>query len=263
MRIRLYTVALVMTVALASCALVGGSSSQNTALSPTPANSITEVIERLQAIDTTLPEDDGLKWFNYLYLKTTEAVYAKSLAPGGFNDPVWIDRLDVVFANLYFDVVRDADEPDSAPPAWRPLLRDRMRSRVTRVQFALAGMNAHIDRDLAFALLEIYHQDGATPNRQSAHYADFIEIDNVLKEVGKQNEPILLIGTPLAKGNHFAPLENLMATWSYKDTRHAAWDNSQVFWRLRDRPDVLKESLGSLDRAAEAGSSALLVPVMP
>ena len=62
---------------------------------------------------------------------------------------------------------------------------------------------------------------------------------------------------------HFAPLENLVGTFSVKDTRHGAWDNSQIFWRWRDRPETLKESLSSLDRATEAGSSALLVLVLP
>ena len=255
---------LAIALAFASCASVGGpSSSYQAALSPAPAHSILEVIDRMQAIDAALSDDDGLKWFNYLYLSTTKAVYAKSTAPDGFADPVWMDRLDVIFANLYFDAVRNADAPELAAPAWRPLLRDRMRSRVARVQFALAGMNAHIDRDLVFALLEIYHQDGSAPDRESAHHADFIRIDQILKDVQLQTQPILLVGTPLEHGRHFAPLENLTARFSAKDTRHAAWDNSQIFWRWRDRPEALKESLSSLDRATEAGSSALLVPVLP
>ncbi|HYL58716.1 MAG TPA: DUF5995 family protein, partial [Candidatus Acidoferrales bacterium] len=181
-----------------------------------------EVIERMQAIDAALPEDDGLRWFNYLYLGTTEAVYAESQARDGFADPAWIGRLDVVFANLYFDAVREADNPDLAPAAWRPLLRDRMRPRIARLQFALAGMNAHINRDLVFALLEVYRQDGAAPSRDSARHDDFLRIDKILAEVERQREPTLLVGTPLEKGGHFAPLENLIATWSVKDVRHAA-----------------------------------------
>jgi hypothetical protein len=138
-----------------------------------------------------------------------------------------------------------------------------MRPRIVRLQFALAGMNAHINRDLVSALLEVYRQDGAAPNRDSAHYADFILINTILKEVEKQREPILLVGTPLEKGGHFAPLENLIATWSVKDIRHTAWDNSQVFWRLRNKPEIQKDSLSSLDRATELTSSALLAPVLP
>ena len=254
---------IMIAVALASCVSVGGSPSQNPALSPAPANSILDVIERLQAIDAALSEEDGLKWFNYLYLGTTEAVYAKSVARDGFVDPAWISRLDVVFANLYFDAVRDGRNPDLAPAAWRPLLRARMRPRIARLQFALAGMNAHIDRDLVFALLEVYRQDGAAPNRESAHHADFLRIDKILEDVEKQREPILLVGTPLEKGGHFALLENLIATWSVKDIRHTAWDNSQVFWRLRRKPEIQRDSLSSLDRATELTSSALLAPVLP
>ncbi|HXN86418.1 MAG TPA: DUF5995 family protein [Candidatus Binataceae bacterium] len=263
LKIPIHFALVVIAAALASCASIGGPLTQSAALSPAPANSITDVIDRLQALDAAMPDGDGLKWFNYLYLVTTKAVYATSIAQDGFVDPVWISRLDVLFANMYFDAVRDADAPELAPPAWRPLLRDRMRPRIARLQFALAGMNAHIDRDLVFALLEIYHQDGAAPNRESAHYADFIRIDTILKDVQRQNQAILVVGTPLENGRHFAPLENLVGTFSVKDTRHAAWDNSQIFWRWRDRPETLKESLSSLDRATEAGSSALLAPVLP
>lgn len=258
-----YTTLIVISVAIASCVSVGRSPSQNAALSPAPASSILEVIERLEAIDAAVSEDDGLRWFNYLYLDTTKAVYAESQARDAFVDPEWISRLDVIFANLYFDAVRDADNPDLAPAAWRPLLRDRMRPRIARLQFALAGMNAHINRDLVSALLEVYRQDGVAPNRDSAHHADFIRINKILEDVEKQIKPILLVGTPLENGGHFAPLENLIATWSVKDIRHAAWYNSQVFWRLRNKADIQKDSLSTLDRATELTSSALLAPVLP
>jgi len=263
MKLPLYTTFIMVAVALASCASVGSSPSQNPALSPAPANSVPEAIERLQAIDSALSEDDGLRWFNYLYLNVTKAVYAKSVARDGFVDPTWISRLDVVFVNLYFDAAHDADNPNLAPAAWRPLLRDRMRPRIARLQFALAGMNAHINRDLVFALLEVYRQDGAAPNRDSTHHTDFIRINKILEDVGRRSEPILLVGTPLEKSGHFVPLENLIATWNVKDIRNAAWDNSQIFWRLRNKPEIQKDSFSSLDRATELTSSVLLAPVLP
>jgi len=40
----------------------------------TPARSIDDVVAVMTAIDETLPDDDGLKWFNRLYLRVTVSV---------------------------------------------------------------------------------------------------------------------------------------------------------------------------------------------
>ena len=52
----------------------------------------------MQNIDTLLPDDDGLKWFNLLYLFVTRQVRDNPPA-NGFADVAWLTRLDVVFAN--------------------------------------------------------------------------------------------------------------------------------------------------------------------
>ena len=51
-----------------------------------PANTIADVIAALEAIDGLLPDTDGLKWFNWLYLSVTQAVEARVVS-GGFTDP--------------------------------------------------------------------------------------------------------------------------------------------------------------------------------
>src|SRR5260370_41606977 len=91
-------------------------------------------------------------------------------------------RLDIVFANYYFDALRAGTSagPDAAPPVWRPLFRNRTRPKITRIQFALAGVNAHIERDLVFALLDMYREDGEAPNKDSIHYSDYFRANQNL-----------------------------------------------------------------------------------
>jgi hypothetical protein len=43
----------------------------------------------MQKIDALLPKDDGLKWFNFLYLKVTEEVLRNPPA-GGWSSLVWL-----------------------------------------------------------------------------------------------------------------------------------------------------------------------------
>ena len=118
-----------------------------------PAARITEVIARMKKIVAALPPDDGVRAFTALYLAVTEAV-AGAAKTDTFEDARFVRWLDVVFANLYFEALHNAlFKAGPVPKAWAPLLEARGRRGVLPLQFALAGMNAHINRDLPVALV--------------------------------------------------------------------------------------------------------------
>ena len=92
---------------------------------PTPVSSIDDVLSVMSAIDGRLPDSDGLKWFNRLYMQVTRSV-KQAINPPAFRDAQFMSELDVVFANLYFAAITAGDaDPSRAPSAWRPLLRAR------------------------------------------------------------------------------------------------------------------------------------------
>src|SRR4030095_4383005 len=123
----------------------------------------------------------GVKWFNFLYLKVTEAVQADALA---WQDWPFLQRFDVVFASLYFDAVVNWERDRGLTPhSWRPLLRERGNLKLARIQFALAGMNAHINHDLAVALNRVAEPDGRFPTREGARYSDFRRINDILERL--------------------------------------------------------------------------------
>src|SRR3954447_11068866 len=118
----------------------------------TAPGSIDAVLSVMECIDALCMDGDGLKWFNHLYLEVTQAV-ADRVKLGGFADPAWMAALDVQFAGLYFDALGDALSGGEAPGCWRAMLDRRDQTAVARIQFALAGMNAHINHDLPIALI--------------------------------------------------------------------------------------------------------------
>src|SRR5690349_14329460 len=102
---------------------------------------IDDVINLMQSIDDVLPGDDGLKWFNMLYLLVTKKVRDNPPADG-WNNPDWVTRLDVIFANYYFAATANfLSRQSTVPSSWQALFDARHRSRIDRIQFALAGMN--------------------------------------------------------------------------------------------------------------------------
>src|SRR5579863_4297204 len=116
------------------------------AVQATP-RSVSDVIQTLETIEAACVDADGLKWFNWLYLQVTRAVEAR-IASGGFTDPAWLAQLDVQFANLYFSALKSWLSDTTAPECWQVLFNSRSEGMIARIQFALAGINAHINHDL-------------------------------------------------------------------------------------------------------------------
>jgi hypothetical protein len=117
-----------------------------------PAVSVAGAIARLEAIAAALPAADGLACFNRMYLDVTRQVNSQ-LGQGFFADPAFMTQLDVAFANLYFAAAGTAGTPAAEPLAWRPLIEQRAVAGIEPVQFALAGMNAHLNHDLPIAMV--------------------------------------------------------------------------------------------------------------
>src|SRR5580704_11393293 len=133
---------------------------------------IDQVVQTMESIDQLLPDEDGLKWFNRLYLMVTREV---DLNPptGGWKDAEWLLRLDVVFAGFYFRAVADfLSGAATVPGSWSAMLSARYIAGIDRIQFALAGMNAHINHDLSLALLATDQQMGLEPDDASPQHVD-------------------------------------------------------------------------------------------
>ena len=83
-------------------------------------STIADVIARMRSIDVSLGRKDGVAIFDRLYLQVTLAVDTAS-AGTVFENPQFVERLDVVFAGLYFDAEATIASGASCPVAWRPL----------------------------------------------------------------------------------------------------------------------------------------------
>src|SRR5438128_8815584 len=107
--------------------------------------SLPEVLERMRAIEAGLPRTDGVACFVRLYLAVTKGVQAE-LRGTAFAAPRFLAHLDVAFADLFFGALEAYErDPATAPRAWLPLFEARTHRGILPLQFALAGMNAHIN----------------------------------------------------------------------------------------------------------------------
>jgi hypothetical protein len=221
-----------------------------------PVRTIDDVIAEMRRIDAALPETDGVKWFNLLYLRVTETV--KDAPPaGGWRDAAWLERLDVVFAQLYFDAL---ENPATAPRSWQALFDLRRRQDIARIQFALAGMNAHINHDLAIALVQTSRERRSMPRRGSAQHDDFERVNTLLEAVEAQVKGFLLTGFLGDVDRHLGRVDDVIALFKVAKARDTAWTNAEILWRLRRLSSASADFLQSIDRLVGLSSRGLLAP---
>jgi hypothetical protein len=225
--------------------------------------SVPEVIERLRAIESASPPANGVACFARLYREVTEGVNAE-LATRTVADARFIADLDVCFAGLFFSA-HDAytRKPGSEPPAWRPLFDGQSARGVAPLQFALAGMNAHINRDLPVALVTTCRALSLDLNEHTPEHDDFVRVNTLLAQVEQRVKRSYVTGwlsvvDRLVHRVH--RIDDVVAMWNVARARDAAWTNAQALWALRGDAALESEFLATLDRMVGLASRGFLIP---
>ena len=224
-----------------------------------PVTSIAGAITSMEAITAALPAADGLACFNRMYLEVTKTVNSQ-LGQGFFADPAFMTQLDVTFANLYFTAASAAGDPAAVPLAWRPLIEQRAAAGIEPVQFALAGMNAHINHDLPVAMVSTCSALGTSPDA-SPHFADYQKVDQLLDAAEQSVRQSFESAPELAADRHVSAVATLIGNWSINSARDLAWTNCLLLWEVRDNRVARDLLLDSLAASAAVASRMLLVAV--
>jgi Family of unknown function (DUF5995) len=221
-------------------------------------STIVEVIARMHAIDASLGRKDGVAIFDRLYLQVTLAVDAAG-AGTVFEDPRFLERLDVVFAGLYFDAEATIASGGPCPVAWRPLMQTRSEVREP-IQFALAGMSAHISHDLPIAIVTTCQELGLAPDDGSAVHRDYQRVDGLLATVETQVAGWFDTGL-IADIEDVTPkkTDEALAMFSLVAARDVAWEHAKLLWRLRNTAPLRDAYLDLLARTTELTARAILV----
>jgi Family of unknown function (DUF5995) len=212
---------------------------------------VDEMNRRLQELATACDHNAP---FALMYLRVTEAVGITGAQR--FRDHSYLNHLDAVFADLYFtafDAWRSGDR-DAVPEAWRIAFEAADEREASGLGDMLLGMNAHISRDLPFALARTGLR---TPDGRSAE-ADFDRVNTLLADVqapmieeqttrfdpgiGRATLPVLTVDAET--------IGRLLTRW-----RTEAWENAE---RLILLQGDARERLGEQIEEAAAGRARLI-----
>ncbi|WP_405579029.1 DUF5995 family protein [Streptomyces sp. NBC_01190] len=227
-----------------------------TAWRPDPLD-VEQVLSRMRGLNSVLPHGDGVAVFNRVYLSVTEEV-RRRLAAGAFADPRAAGELAVRFAGRYLAALEDDLAGRRAPACWRPLLLFRRHPGILPVQFALAGVNAHVGHDLALAVVDTCRATGCGPR---ALEGDFDRIGEVLTSIEERVREELMPGPDLLEAAD--PLTHVLGAWSLARARDAAWAASRLLWALRGVQDTYEECATRLDAGVGLVGRFLLTPLGP
>lgn len=116
------------------------------------AKTIDDVLHNMQlVIDWSIRADSTIGYFAVLYKRATVAIH-KAMDQGVFDDAERMDRVAARFAQRYFASLNGYFYPDEFDPPslpWEVSFVADATNQTTMVQNMLAGLNAHINYDLA------------------------------------------------------------------------------------------------------------------
>ena len=203
------------------------------------ADSIDDVLDRMDAIDDALPHDDGVAYFNRMYRQVTRYVDA-AVDKGFFQAGDFLERLDVHFGNLFFAAHAADVEGRPVPPAWAPLFEARRKPATHPLQFALAGMNAHICHDLPFAVVTTCREAGVEPDDGTPEHHDFTLTNEVLAVAYPTVKEWFSTGVVAVLDEAAGTVDDALAQWAIETARAAAWGVARVIHGLHRTPRLLR-----------------------
>lgn len=195
------------------------------------------------------PLPDGVACFNGMYLRVTEAVRA---ALPTFEDPAFVERLDTLFAEFYFQAYEAAAANAWISKAWAPLFARRAEHRLA-LQFAITGMNAHINNDLAHALVLTWGELGL----DAAQRRDYDKVNGILEAVETEIKAPLSDALIAEVDTAFGTTDDFLAMWSIRAARDQAWERARIMQRVTG-----DELDGLFDRIVGFAGNLLLGPAV-
>ncbi|MFI6289646.1 DUF5995 family protein [Streptomyces sp. NPDC051018] len=213
-----------------------------------------DLIERMRGLRSRWPGTDGVAVFNRVYLAVTEEIRLR-IDAGEFPDRRTAVTLDVLFARRYLTAVDRAESGGRPPACWRPLFQYRRHPGVRSIQFALAGINAHIGHDLALAVVDSCAALACEPADLEGEFDRVGEILTLMEERVRED---LMPGPDALEIAD--PLTHLLGSWSLDRARDGAWSAARLLWNVRGLPDLAEEFTGGLDRAVGLVGRCLLTP---
>jgi hypothetical protein len=171
-----------------------------------------------------------------------------------------MEKLDVRFAGLWLEAY---DAPgQSVPKAWAPLFEHRHNPSLLPIQFALAGMNSHIEHDLPVAVVRTCRDLDASP-ADTGIRKDYERVNDLLAACESEVRRSFLTEAGKAADERIGPVVHLISSWNIDKARDVAWMNVEALWAMRSIGSLADRYEAALAGTVGMASRYLLTPTLP
>jgi hypothetical protein len=221
---------------------------------------VASVVEQFEQRLSSLPARLAhRRIFLSTYTRTTAAV-GKAIDHGSFEDPEWVERWDVAFAEYYLRA-HDADvdgQRADVPRPWRVAFD--ASPQLPALRHVLLGINAHINFDLPQALLRVVSVDDfADEALMARRRRDHERIDAVLSRRVSAEDERLQGASVLYR--LLTPLNHRATKRFLAEARRKVWLNTTELHAARVEGEAAYRSrLAELEVLSAAKIADLLAP---
>jgi len=220
-----------------------------------------DVVNGLSQLESELRDRQDRRCMFLILYRVVSTTMRSQVAAGAFDDPEWVHRYAVAFANLYreaFDAY-EAGQRGRVPRAWLLCFDAAAAGRTLVLQNVLLGVNAHVNHDLAYALFGV----SIDPDR-ARRYRDHSAVNRVLGSVTERaTTQLASLYAPglTALDDCAGELDETISLFSLEVARESAWESALGLANARGEIErgVVMKLIGS--RAAVM-SRLLLAPAL-
>jgi len=232
------------------------------AVTPDDVPGVVDVLRRLQPVLESGPRgvEDGVACFNVLYERITSGLLEQLQDQDVFRDPEFLARLDVEFARRYFAALRTDVTGGTPPRAWRVLFDRRENPDTGPMEFAVCGVNAHVNYDLAPAVVRTCTVLGRRELGSAEHH-DYRALNSAFAlHISRLRDHFQTWLGRDVDGTFLDSLLDGASNLSVVVARDAAWRRAEHLWGLRSRPAEYDRECEAIDwRAAMIGRGVLSI----
>jgi hypothetical protein len=222
---------------------------------------IPAVLARMDALLETMPPNlDTQRTFLATYRRTTIAV-GEQVELGRFEDPAWVDRWDVAFADLYVSALEARVAGGPVPRPWR--LAFGASADLPPLRLLLLGINAHINYDLPQSLIAVISpEDFDDPALLARRQRDHERIDAILSgRVAAEDDELTSMSAVSLLDRALRPLNQAGSKRFLREARQKVWHNTRALHDARlVGPEAYAARLAELEILSAAKIADLLAP---
>lgn len=200
--------------------------------------------------------------FATTYLEVTKEIRrTRRTRPRFYRDWDYLFIQDALFANVYFNTLRDWNRGRPVPGAWRVALENAAAGDANATQDMLLGINAHVQNDMPFviAALGLRTPGGATRKHDHDRGNEILDAayENVIRAVEDRYDPILATTNP-----SWTFADDVFGLEMVKGWREGVWRNAERLLAAAtaaERADVAAQ----IEQHAEAWARTMAAPQTP